>query len=239
MTDFIESCIYRITTKDEDGNEYDYIGSTKNFDKRKTGHKENIYQQRSDKYNLKLYKKIRENGGNWEMKKYKDFPCKNRTELRHEEQQVINQFAPTLNSYRAYTTAEEEDADDKKRRKAYYLENKEKINMQRKKNYEANREVEQKKQKIYRDQHKPEMKEYNKIYRKENEAELKKQKKKWYQKNRDLELKKGAIYRQENRVKLKEKITCDCGCVIARQQLGRHKKTQKHLNLMESLELDE
>lgn len=33
-------------------------------------------------------------------------------------------------------------------------------------------------------------------------------------------------------LKNKEKITCECGCKIAKTQLTIHKKTNKHIQLM-------
>ena len=55
--------------------------------------------------------------------------------------------------------------------------------------------------------------EYQKQYKKDN-----------YEKNREQLLK----YRTEY-------ITCDCGCEVQKRELTRHKKSQKHLKLMEQL----
>ena len=41
-------------------------------------------------------------------------------------------------------------------------------------------------------------------------------------------------HRDEVVFKNKEKITCECGCVIRNADLNRHKKTQKHKDLMET-----
>ena len=52
--------------------------------------------------------------------------------------------------------------------------------------------------------------------------------------NRDKNLKCKKIYRAENKNKIekykKEKVTCDCGCIVSRNHLTRHKKTNKHLS---------
>jgi len=40
-------------------------------------------------------------------------------------------------------------------------------------------------------------------------------------------------YRKQNKEKFAEKITCECGCQIRKHHISRHRKSQKHLNLME------
>jgi len=88
------ACIYSIMT----GGGF-YVGSTRNFKKRKTNHTsciKNINNQ------IPLYKKIRENNGVWIMHKLKDYPCANGEELRKEEQFWIDEFSPNLNPNRAF-----------------------------------------------------------------------------------------------------------------------------------------
>jgi hypothetical protein len=55
--------------------------------------------------------------------------------------------------------------------------------------------------------------EYHKEYREKHKEEISEYGKKWYEDN-------------------KEKITCECGCIIIKKQLNRHKKTQKHIELV-------
>ena len=43
---------------------------------------------------------------------------------------------------------------------------------------------------------------------------------------------KAKIYREENKEKLREKIKCECGCIISRSDIIRHRKTKKHIKLM-------
>jgi len=44
-------------------------------------------------------------------------------------------------------------------------------------------------------------------------------------------------YYEENKEKInnfrKEKVKCECGCLVTRKNLERHKKTEKHINLIE------
>ena len=37
------------------------------------------------------------------------------------------------------------------------------------------------------------------------------------------------------RANCKEQITCECGCIITRTCLSRHKRTKKHIDLMSKL----
>ncbi len=39
----------------------------------------------------------------------------------------------------------------------------------------------------------------------------------------------------KNKEKLSIKITCSCGCIVTNQCLREHKKTEKHIKLMETL----
>jgi len=46
------------------------------------------------------------------------------------------------------------------------------------------------------------------------------------------------IYYQNNKEQISEKKaekkTCECGCIIARTCISRHRKTKKHINLLEN-----
>ena len=69
-------------------------------------------------------------------------------------------------------------------------------------------------------------KENDKKYREENRDKIKK----YREENRD----KMKIYREENKDKINEKITCKCGCIVSKPNIVRHRKTKRHLSLMES-----
>jgi len=72
-----------------------YIGSTCNFTQRKHDHKSKIYKS---SYESKLYKTIRENNGVWDMQPHKLFPCKNKMEMRIEEERCRVELNADLNS---------------------------------------------------------------------------------------------------------------------------------------------
>ena len=130
--DYKRSVIYTIKTGDSL-----YVGSTTDFTNRKYAHKNNIYNETSKHYHLKLYKTIRDNNGEWDMKPYKEFPCENKIQLTIEEERIRGELNAGLNmrscgtglSYNEYKKQyyiENKDnfADYKKQ---YYIENKDKI----------------------------------------------------------------------------------------------------------------
>ena len=83
--------------------------------------------------------------------------------------------------------------------------------------------------KEYRENNKEKIAEYDKEYREKNKERLTEYKKQH-----------SKIYRENNKEKIKEKkskkITCDCGCIITNHSLAKHKKTNKHLALINDLE---
>ena len=61
----------------------------------------------------------------------------------------------------------------------------------------------------------------------------------YYENNKEQILEKRRKYYQMNKEKIlekeKEKITCECGCIVNKYALTRHKKTQKHIKIMEEM----
>jgi predicted GIY-YIG superfamily endonuclease len=134
----MEYTIYKICCNDDSITDF-YIGSTKNFIRRKSEHKCSYNNK-----NNKLYQFIREHN-NWEnftMSIIETFICETKDEALKKEQYYIELLKPTLNKKNAFGF------DNKK----YYQDNKE-----QKREY----------QKQYHIAHKEERKEYNKQYRKE------------------------------------------------------------------------
>ena len=108
--------IYIITTGDEA-----YVGSTNNFRRRINKHKSNIYNKNNEDYNIKLYKKIRENNCQYEINIYEDNLSLNKKELCIYEEEIRVLLGATLNSRRAYRTKEQilqQNRDSKTKHKA-------------------------------------------------------------------------------------------------------------------------
>ncbi len=178
MPDYSKGVIYTIKT-----GECVYVGSTCNFTNRKWQHKKYIYYENSAKYNTKLYKTIRENGGEWDIKPYKEFSCETKLQLEIEEEKIRRELNADLNGQRCCIFKEKEYvpfsnnekeynkayrkkfAEELKEKKKEYRENnKKKIKEQKKKSYIKNKEKHDAYMKNYREQHKEKQKAYMKEY---------------------------------------------------------------------------
>ena len=62
----------------------------------------------------------------------------------------------------------------------------------------------------------------------------------YYSDNKERLSKVRKEYRSANRdiisARKKLKITCDCGCTLRKNDMARHRKSQKHINLMSQIE---
>ena len=74
--------------------------------------------------------------------------------------------------------------------------------------------------------------EQKKEYIENNKDKLKDYKKEYYEKNKDKIKEKNKKYHKNNKDKLNEKINCECGSIINKNSLIRHKKSKKHLKLV-------
>jgi phage-related tail protein len=74
--------------------------------------------------------------------------------------------------------------------------------------------------KKYCEDNKNEIEEYNKRYREDNKEEIQE-----YSKQ----------YRKDNRGSRSAKVKCDCGCDFFTLNLSKHKKTKKHINLINQM----
>lgn len=107
-----------------------YIGSTKNYKHRISDHKSYCNNPNCSKYNLKVYKFIRENGGwsNWSKMVIATIEVQDKLEQRKIEQVYIDHLEPGLNCDRSYRTLEQRNEQHKECEKKYYKKNKEQIN---------------------------------------------------------------------------------------------------------------
>ena len=92
MKNYSKSVIYTIKT--DSGI---YVGSSCNFSKRKSAHKQ-IVKNNWFKDRL-LYKNIRENDKQYTIEIFKMYPCNNHVELFTEEQRIYKLLNPNLNTY--------------------------------------------------------------------------------------------------------------------------------------------
>lgn len=119
------------------------------------------------------------------------------------------------------------DIKELRERERYYIENLECINLRipnRTRKEYLIEEKEKRKQtcKKYNDKNKL----YYKQWRKENKEQIAQQRKEYYETNKQI-----IIAKQEEKRKIK--ITCECGTVMRKDSIYKHKKTKKHLKYIE------
>jgi len=125
-----------------------YIGSTKDIRDRMIKHKNACYNE-NRRYNIKLYKTIREvYGDDWDNVNWSVIDCYynvDKTFRKTIEQYYIDFFKSELNMYGAELNKEK----DKQRKKQWYNDNKEEILEKRKIRYEEKKEEILQQQKQY------------------------------------------------------------------------------------------
>ena len=224
--DYSNTIIYKIVCNDLSVTDC-YVGNTTQFRQRKSQHKKNCNNSNSKKYNIPLYKFIREHDGweNFSMIEIEKYPCTDGNEARSRERFYFDLLNANLNKYKPLTTEDE--------RKQYDKEYKQKEEYKEKKKiyYEENKDKIQEYHKKYKDEHKNEIKEKDKIYRDNNKEKIK-------------------IYREENKEKItkyrednkdiintfkREKVTCSCNAIISRGYMSDHLKSFKHISRTQAL----
>jgi len=210
MPDYANTVIYKICCKNTDITDI-YVGHTTNIKRRINNHKDSCNNPKNNRYHLKVYEFIHNNGGwdNWNIIVLEEYPCNSRSDAIKKEREYYETLKPTLNTYYPQRTDEEY--------KEYYYNNKE--NKECKKQY--NKEY-------YNDN-----KECIKQYRNDNKEYTKECKKQYYIENKNIinEYKKQyrIINNEKIKEKAKEKVICECGCEIRKSDLKKHQKTKKHL----------
>lgn len=176
---------YKIVS--EDCPDYIYIGSTKSFRSRKYQHKNSCININQKGYNLKLYQKIRENGGwdNWKMIIIEEGNDLTFTQARIKEEELRLKYNGNLNMLKAYITEEEKKQQKINGMKEYYVNNKEKIKEKHKEYYENNKNQFLEYQKEYRENNREKVKECKKEYRKKNKEILKEKRREYYENNKE------------------------------------------------------
>jgi hypothetical protein len=213
MPDYKDSKIYKITCN-VSGLTY-YGSTTQSISKRMGQHRSDFKKNRGV-----CTSKLVLAGGNYDYCLVEKCPCDDKSELHRRERFYI-ETNECVNSLIPGRTPKENIEYQKEYQKEYRAENK---------------EISIEYQKEYRAENKERSIEYQKKYRAENIEYQKKYKAKNKEKNIEYQKK----YKAENIDKLKSKacvkITCECGCIIRKSCIARHKKTQKHITLMSKFE---
>lgn len=159
-------------------------------------------------------------------------------ELRKREEEHRLREQNCLNEKRCYLSEEETKILRKKTAKKWNEENKEKVLENAKEYYEENKEEILEKHKKYYEENKEKVIDRTKKYYEENKEEISERTKEYYEENKEklLDYAKdyGKTYYEQNKeiilAKQREKITCECGCIVS--NITRHKKSPKHIKLL-------
>ena len=141
IINYSATIIYKIVCKDLNITDI-YVGHTTNFIKRKASHKSNCNNPNSEKYSLKVYTIIRDNGNweNWDMIEIEKYNCNDRNEAAARERYWYEILQAKLNTdYPNRTNKEYRDC-NKEKKKEYHIKNKEKINEKTREYYINNKE---------------------------------------------------------------------------------------------------
>ena len=204
MVRYENGIVYMLTKKDD--NTIYYVGSTvKTLQSRIINHKHD-----SKRYpNRYLYIEVNKIG--WDMFKFdviEKLPCDDLQTLRKREQFYANELKPLFNT-KVSSTGINFNGNYKDYSKEY-----------------AKTEMRKKVCLKYYQNHKEEQKRY----KYENKEKIIEQRKKHYQDNiEEMRLRKKNDYKKHRETRL-EKITCECGCTVAKMTMKKHQTTKKHLS---------
>jgi hypothetical protein len=253
--DYTKALVYRIAQY----HTTHYVGSTTNYVKRKSAHKNNCKNEKSKLYNIPLYKFIRDSGGwennGWEMVLIQEYPeCKSSEELRKYEREHYDLLRPNLNVQKPCLYEGENDERDKEYLKEYQVKNAETIRGKNKEYRAQNAETIRGKNNEYRAQNAESLRGKHKEYCAQNAETIRGKKKEYYVENCEIIKEKHKDYYVENCEKIKEeankyyaqnvdkikerksiKCTCECGTIHTKGSASYHKKTKKHINYINNL----
>ena len=127
---FQNTVIYKIVCNDLNIEDV-YVGHTTNFTKRKCSHKSASTNQNCLKYNIKIYKTIREHGGfeNWSMIEIEKYPCNDLQEASKKERYYFELLNARLNMVNPSRSQKEYREINKDKIKMYKEKHKKHLNL--------------------------------------------------------------------------------------------------------------
>ena len=127
--DYSKTVMYKLVSKDLNS-DLQYVGHTINFRMRKYAHKSTCNNEKDKNYNLKVYQMIRENGGwnEWVMIEIEKYPCNDKNEACKRERELMEEFNFNLNMIKSFRSK----TDILLQKKQNYEKNKNLISIRRK-----------------------------------------------------------------------------------------------------------
>ena len=233
MTDYSRTKIYCIRSHQTDDI---YIGSScqKTLAVRLGGHKRDYKNWLNGKHNYVTSFEIIKYGDAY-IELLEEYPCRNKLQLNRKEGEYIRKM-DCVNKLVAGRTIAEYQQENRERiteyKKEYYQDNKERLLEKRKQYYQDNKEKISERDKQYYQDNREKKQQKNKQYYQDNKNKMQ-QKNKQYQQNNKERIKQ---YYQDNKERIteqnKKKIKCECGSVVSKGNLPKHKKTKKHIDIM-------
>lgn len=175
-----------------------------------------------------LYKRMRL--GTWEDATFKAIHRCIVADYKHQlrvEQRFMDELKPNVNHARAFNTPEI----TKIKKADYYQANKDHLRDKGRQWYQANKERHAETRVRWHNANIDKVKAYQKKYKEDHADEQKAYKAAWYQANKAKQAAAGKARYQANKATVlarqKAKVTCECGKIMTKSSLIRHKKTCK------------
>jgi hypothetical protein len=221
--DYAKTVIYKIVCNNLNITEC-YVGHTTDFVRRKQGHKNRCINEKGKKYNLKLYRIIRDNGcwDNYSMVEIEKYPCNDANEACAKEREWYEKLNSSLNTIFPQRSVEER-----------YIANKDELAIKHKKYRIDNKDEIAIKKNIYAVENREKIAVHKKQYYDNNRAVILENVNKYMKENVNIMKERSKIYRENHKDEIKEKqsrrIICECGKEINLNHKFRHLKSNIHL----------
>ncbi len=217
--DYSKCKFYQLVCKDVTVKEC-YVGHTTDVKSRRASHKSHCTNEKSNVYNLFVYRFIRDHGGwaNWQLIVHETAAMKDKAEAALRERHWLVHYNATLNTQVPGQTRAE-----------YYAAHVEEIKTEKKEYYRAHVEEKKAYKAEYYAAHVEEAKAYKAEYYAAHVEEIKAGKAAYYVANAEKLNAYNAAYNAANIDRLTEKHTCECGGCYTTRSKSIHFKTAKHL----------
>ena len=182
---YSDTMFYKIVCRDITITEL-YVGSTTNFRQRKAQHKSDCCNEKSKKYDLRVYTFIRDNGGweNWDMIMIHRQSCVDALEAHTIERGYVESLGATLNCILPSRTNQESQEHKEAYNVAYY---------------EANKDTIRESSAAYREANKDAIRESNAARYEANKDAIRESGAAYREANKDAIRESGAAYREANK----------------------------------------
>ena len=235
--DYSNTVIYKLVCNDLTITDC-YVGHTTDFVRRKQCHKNSCINEKNKRFNIKVYKIIRENGGwyNWTMVEIEKYPCKDTNEAAAKEREWFERLDSNLNSQYPQRGRAEYFEDYCEKNRDRLIMNKRTYNSQYN---EAHKEEIRIKKNQYSAAHKEEIRIYNSQYNEAHKEEIRIYNSQYNEAHKEERRIYNSQYNEEHKeeisAKKKEPFNCQCGKRYLYSNKSNHSKTFFHKQYVNNL----